>query len=141
MYYGKMSKNGGEIMNYTRKLLTYFIANFIVLFAAHSLAGNFIVFGRLEIGAMQAILTTAFGITLAAMLVDLVIQDFNIKIQPDQYLTIELFVNIGALYLLARTPLQNSVGVGIVAFYIAIIVGIGLSIAQYIAKSLTDSKK
>ncbi len=128
-------------MNYTRKFITYFIANAIVLFAASSLASNFIVFGRLEIGPMQALLTAAFGITLATMIVDLLLQDFKITLQADKYLTLELFVNIGALYLLARTPLQNSVGVGITAFWVAIIVGFALSIAQYIAKSLTDARK
>ena len=128
-------------MNYTRKFFTYFLANLVVLYGASTLASNFIVFGRLEIGAMQALFTTAFGITLAAMLVDLIMQDFNIKLQADKYLTVELFVNIGALYLLARTPLQNSVGVGIVAFWVAILVGFALSLVQYIAKSMTDQKK
>ena len=128
-------------MNYTRKLITYFIANLIVLFAAHSIANNFIVFGRLEIGTYQAIITTAFGITLAAMLVDVILKDFSVKIQADKYLTLELLVNIGALYLLARTPLQNSVGVGIKAFWVAIIVGFALSVAQFIAKSITDKAR
>lgn len=127
-------------MNYTRKFITYFLANLVVLYAASNLASNFVVFGRLEIGATQALLTTAFGVTLAAMLVDLLMQDFNIKLQADKYLTVELFVNIGALYLLARTSLQNSVGVGIVAFWVAILIGFALSLAQYIAKSMTDKK-
>lgn len=128
-------------MNYTKKILSYFVANLVVLYGAHYLAGNFIVFGRAEIGFTQAILTTAFGITLIAMLVDLILKDFNIKLTSDKYMTMELLVNIGALYLLARTPLQNSVGVGIVAFWVAIIIGIALSIAQFLAKTLTDKTK
>lgn len=125
-------------MKYTKKLVTYFIVNLIVLYAAHTFASSFIVFGRLEIETMQAILTTAFGITLASMLVDILLHDFNIELASDKYLTLELFVNIGALYLLARTPLQNSVGVGITAFWVAIIVGFALSLVQYVAKTVTD---
>lgn len=125
-------------MYYTRKLVTYFVANLAVLYLAYAYAGNFIVFGRLEIGPIQALITAAFGLTLAAMLVDLLLRDFNIHIQSESYLTLELLVNIGALYLLARTPLQNSVGVGIVAFWVAILLGFGLSIAQYIVKNVTD---
>ena len=127
-------------MNFTRKFLTYFVANAVVLYAASIIASNFIVFGRLEIGAAQAIATTAFGLTLAAMFVDMILHDLNIKIQADKYLTLELFVNIGALYLLARTPLQNSIGVGIVAFWVAIIVGFALSLAQFVVKGMTDRK-
>lgn len=128
-------------MYYTRKFVTYLIANMIVMYAASTLASNFVVFGRLEIGALQAILTTAFGITLAAMMVDILLKDFQINIQPDKYLTLELLVNMGALYLLARTPLQNSVGVGIKAFWVAIVIGFALSLAQYLVKTITDLKK
>lgn len=63
------------------------------------------------------------------------------QLQPDKYLTLELLVNIGAIYLLARTPLQNSVGIGITAFWVAILIGFGLSIAQYITKNVTDKIK
>lgn len=132
---------GGDIMYYTRKAITYFLANFFVLYASSQIASNFVVFGRLEIGTLQAILTTAFGLTIAAMLVDLLLKDFNIKLQPDKYLSLELLVNISALYLLARTPLQNSVGVGITAFWVAIIIGFALSLAQYLVKTLTDKAK
>ncbi len=122
------------------KLLTYFVANALVLYLAHMYAGNFVVFGRTEIGIQQAIMTTAFGLTLASMMVDLLLKDFKVTIQPDSYLSLELLVNIGALYLLARTPLQNSVGIGISAFWVAIMVGITLSLAQYCAKLISDKK-
>lgn len=127
-------------MYYTRKFVTYLLANTLVLYVAHMYAGNFIVFGRTEIGYLQALLTTAFGLTLAAMMVDLLLKDFKVILKPDSYLSMELLVNIGALYLLARTPLQNSVGVGISAFWVAIMVGIGLSLAQFVAKNVTDKK-
>lgn len=138
-YYSNMK--GGVNMYYTKKFLGYFIANSIILYLVQILVSGMVVFGRAEIGAMQALFTTAFGITLAAMMVDILLKDFNISLESDKYLTLELIVNIGAIYLLARTPLQNSVGIGITAFWVAILIGFGLSIAQYIVKGLTDKMK
>ena len=128
-------------MYYSKKLLGYFIANSIVLYLAQALVGDMVIFGRAEIQPLQALITTAFGISLASLLVDLLLKDFNMQLQPDKYLTLELLVNIGAIYLLARTPLQNSVGIGITAFWVAILIGFGLSIAQYITKNVTDKIK
>ncbi len=128
-------------MYYTKKLLGYFLANSIVLYVAQSFVGDMVIFGRAEIGPMQALLTTAFGISLASLLVDLLLKDFNIQLQADKYLTLELLVNISAIYLLARTPLQNSVGIGITAFWVAILIGFGLSMVQYIVKNITDTLK
>jgi len=125
-------------MYYTKKLLGYFLANIVVFYGAQMLVGDMVIFGRAEISPSQALLTTSFGIALASLLVDLLLKDFNFKIQPDKYLTLELSVNIAAIYILARTPLQNSVGIGITAFWVAILVGFGLSIAQYIVKNVTD---
>lgn len=132
------SQKGGAHMYYTKKLLGYFLANIIVFYLAQMIVGDMLIFGRAEISPMQALITTSFGIALVTLLVDLLLKDFNIKIQPDKYLTLELLVNIAAIYLLARTPLQNSVGIGITAFWVAIIIGFGLSIAQYVAKNITD---
>lgn len=125
-------------MYYTKKLLGYFLANIVVFYVAQVLVGDMVIFGRAEISPFQALVTTSFGIALASLLVDLLLKDFNFKIQPDKYLTLELIVNIAAIYVLARTPLQNSVGIGITAFWVAILVGFGLSIAQYVAKNITD---
>lgn len=138
MYTCMYTVKGGVIMYYSKKLLGYFLANIVILYLAQTLVSDMVIFGRAEISPFQALLTTSFGIALASLLVDILLKDFNFKIQPDKYLTLELSVNIAAIYLLARTPLQNSVGIGITAFWVAILVGFGLSIAQYIAKNITD---
>ena len=88
-------------MYYSKKLLGYFIANSIVLYLAQALVGDMVIFGRAEIQPLQALITTAFGISLASLLVDLLLKDFNMQLQPDKYLTLELLVNIGAIYLLS----------------------------------------
>ena len=127
-------------MNYTRKLVIYITSNFLVLYLAHIYASSYVVFGRLEISPIQAVLTTAFGVGIAIMLLDLMVFDFKWKIPAEKYIFAEVLVNIGALYLLARTPLQNSVGIGIVAFWVAIILGFVLSLVQYAVKMATDKK-
>lgn len=128
-------------MKATLKLITYFVTNLIVLYLAMMFAGNFVVFGRLEIQPFQALITTAFGLALAITIVDLIITDYNVKVPPERYIILEAIVNVAALYLLARTPIQNSVGIGIVAFWVAIVIGIVLSVVQFIAKQSIDAKR
>ncbi|OGK29239.1 hypothetical protein A3D06_00385 [Candidatus Roizmanbacteria bacterium RIFCSPHIGHO2_02_FULL_40_9] len=128
-------------MKATLKLITYFVTNLIVLYLAMMFAGNFVVFGRLEILPFQALITTAFGLALAVTIVDLIVTDYNVKVPPERYIILEAIVNVAALYLLARTPIQNSVGIGIVAFWVAIVIGIVLSVVQFIAKQSIDAKR
>lgn len=127
-------------MKYTKKLLAYFIANVVVFLIANYFVPGFFVFGRGQISYWQALLTTAFGITIAVMLYDLVIYDFKIKLKAQEYIAAEAVVDIGALYLFARTSLQNSVGVGIGAFWIAVLVGFGISAAQYVTKQFVEHR-
>ncbi len=127
-------------MNYTKKLLAYFAVTTLVLWAFNSFFPDLFVFGRGQIGYWQAVLTTAFGLTLAVMVLDILVFDFKIKLMPQQYLALEGLVNIGSLYLLAHTLLQNSVGVGIKAFWVAILVGLGVSAAQYVVKQFVDHR-
>lgn len=74
------------------------------------------------------------------MVFDLLIFDYKIKLDFEKYVVVEGLINIGALYLFARTPLQNSIAVGISAFWIAIVVGLLLSILQYGVKFFVDHR-
>lgn len=129
---------GGENMNYTKKLIAYFIVNAAILYGINMFAPDAIVFGRGQVSHLQAILTTSLGLMIAVMIFDLIVFDFKLKLDRTTYIMIEALVDVGALYLFARTPLQNSVGVGIEAFWIAILVGIVLSVGQYGAKFFVE---
>ena len=127
-------------MNYTRKIIAYFIANIFVLYIINAVVPEYFVFGRGQISYAQALLTTAFGLTLAVMLFDLIIYDLKIKLSSERYIIFEAFVDIGALYLFGRTPLQNSVAVGFSAFWFAIIAGLAMSVVQYGVKFFVEHR-
>lgn len=127
-------------MNYTKKLAAYLIVNVVVLWIVNYFFPNVLVFGRGQISYWQALLTTAVGMTLAIMVFDLVVYDFKIKLEAEQYIVTEAIVNIGAFYLFARTPLQNSIGVGIAAFWVAIVTGFIVSAAQYVVKQYVEHR-
>lgn len=127
-------------MNYTKKLVAYLLVNTLVLYLVNMFLPEMFVFGRGQISYFQALLTTSFGLTLAVMVFDLLIFDYKIKLDFEKYVVVEGLINIGALYLFARTPLQNSIAVGISAFWIAIVVGLLLSILQYGVKFFVDHR-
>lgn len=127
-------------MNYTKKLVAYLLVNTLVLYLVNMFFPEMFVFGRGQISYFQALLTTSFGLTLAVMVFDLVVYDYKIKLDFEKYVVLEGLINIGALYLFARTPLQNSIAVGISAFWIAIVVGLLLSILQYGVKFFVDHR-
>lgn len=127
-------------MNYTKKLIAYLLVNTLVLYVVNMFFPEMFVFGRGQISYYQALLTTSFGLTLAVMVFDLIIYDYKIKLDFEKYVVLEGLINIGALYLFARTPLQNSIAVGISAFWIAIVVGLLLSILQYGVKFFVEHR-
>jgi hypothetical protein len=140
MYTEFMSMKGGEHMNYTKKMIAYFIANTLALYILNMFAPDQLVLGRGQISTFQALLTTSFGLTLAVMLFDLMVYDFKVKLDFEKYVVLEALVDIGALYLFARTPLQNSIAVGIGAFWVAIAVGLVLSLVQYGVKFFVEHR-
>ncbi len=127
-------------MNYTKKLIAYLLVNTLVLYLVNMFFPEMFVFGRGQISYFQALLTTSFGLTLAVMVFDLLVYDYKIKLDFEKYVVLEGLINIGALYLFARTPLQNSIAVGISAFWMAIVVGLLLSILQYGVKFFVDHR-
>jgi len=127
-------------MNYTGKMIAYFVANTLVLYVINMLAPDQFVFGRGQIPYIQALLTTSFGLTIAVMMFDLLVFDFKVKMSSEQYIVMEALVDIGALYLFARTPLQNSIAVGIGAFWMALVAGLAISMVQYGAKFFVEHR-
>jgi hypothetical protein len=127
-------------MNYTKKLIAYSLVTTLVLWLSNYFFPALFVFGRGQIGYWQAILTTAFGLTLAITMLDILVYDFKVKLSAEKYIVAELFVNVVSLYLLAHTLLQNSVGVGIKSFWVASLVGVGRSVAQYVVKQFVDHR-
>ncbi len=120
-------------MIYTRKLATTFVATFAVFFLAHQLFPGNLVFGNIAIPYFQALLTASFGVALAASLVKPILHDdFGITLTDQKWSSIYLVVNMGFIYLMARTPLSNSVGIGVSGFWVSLILGVVVTLVQYV---------
>ena len=128
-------------MNFTKRFLGFFVINIIILFIVNSIAADFIEFGNFMISPLHALLNAAFGITIAYILADLILKDLNLKISSQNWIVIHYCINTAAIYLLARTQISKTIGMGIVAFWVAFVIGLIVTACQYGLFRLINKKK
>lgn len=130
-------------MNLTQRLIGFSIASAIVFYLADLLIPNLVEFGNIVVIPGQAILTAALGVGVIAALVDEIARDFNLEFSENAWMFIYFLVNSGTIYVMARTPVSNSIGIGIVAFWVALGLGFFVNLAQFVVwKALqTEAKK
>jgi len=120
-------------MMFTRKLLTTFIATFIVFFIVNKLFGNYLVFGTMNIPFLQAMLTAAFGVALAASCVKPILHDdAGLNLTDQGWMATYLVINMGVIFAMARTPLSNSIGIGVIGFWVSLLLGVLVTGIQYL---------
>lgn len=127
-------------MSFTKKLFGFTLVNTLVLYLANLYFPEHIVFGNIIISYWQAILSTAFGVTIAHILFEPIAEELKFVFHKHNWSTVFFVVNTGAIYLLARTPLSKSVGIGIVAFWVVIILGVAVTGAQYLYWKIMTKK-
>lgn len=109
----------------------YWLFNGITLFIFSLIWPRFVVFGNANINTVAAIIWTGFILTVVISLVAPIQDQLKIKVKNEVYMgLVYLVVNVVALWILARW-LQPVTGLGIGAFYVAIVVGIVTNFAQY----------
>lgn len=133
-------------MQFTKKLAVFTLVNAVIFFIVNLLYPQSLVFGNVIIEKWQGIISAAFGVTIVHVLFEPIAEEFKVTYHKDNWLTVFLFVNTITIYLLARTPLSDAIGIGIVGFWIAIILGILTTAGQYFAwkyylKTNTKKKK
>jgi len=120
-------------MMFTRKFITTFVATLAVFFIVNQIFPNMLVFGMISIPYIQALLTASFGVALAASSVKPIFHDdLGFELNDQQWMGIYLLVNMGVIYLMARTPISNSVGVGVIGFWMSLLLGFLVTGAQYL---------
>lgn len=119
-------------MIFTRKLLTTFAATFVVFFLVNKVSSENLVFGTLFISWLQALLTASFGVALIASCVKPILHDdFGLNLSNRGWMVTYLIVNMGTIYLMARTPLSNSIGIGVTGFWVSLLMGVFVTAVQY----------
>lgn len=122
------------------KIIGYSISSIIGLYISSVILEKFIVFGNVIIGYAHAIILTGFAIGFISTLVKPITEEYKIKLNQTQNVLLNLCVNIITLYILARTPLSKSFGIGIVSFWVAIAAGCIVYVCQYYAAKLLNEK-
>ncbi len=118
-------------MSWIKGLISFTIANVIIFFVANWLNTGYVVFGNVFASPMQAILTAAFGLALVTTLVDPIGKYLKVEAEDNIWFLIYLLVNVLTIYLFARTDLSETVGMGIGAFWVAIVLGVAVNAGQY----------
>lgn len=126
-------------MNFWKNLLWFSLTNAIVFYLAFMFFGYYVVFGNALASIVQAVVVSSILVGLAVSLVGQWGQDK--KFSDNVWMLIYWGVNTATIYILARTPISKLVGIGIRAFWVAIILGFVVNFAQYgVWKTLGDKK-
>jgi uncharacterized membrane protein YvlD (DUF360 family) len=111
--------------------LRLWLANFLILLLAWLLGGQTVVLGSLFWPPVIAALVTGLLLAAIVALVKPVFEVLKIKIRNENYWTLVFLVtNVVGLWVLAR--LAAFTGFGIVRFWVAIVLGIIITILQWI---------
>lgn len=127
-------------MNWIKTLVSLTIANFAVMYIANWLGTGYVVFGNAFASPLQAMLTAAIGLAVVVAMVDPVGKYLKIEAEMNVWFLIYLLVNTLTIYLFARTDLSETVGMGIAAYWVAIVLGLFVNLAQYFAWKLTSGE-
>lgn len=118
-----------------------FAINFVALYVVSLVFPNSLVIGNAQLAPVYALAISSLVLTLLLSLVGPAINSLKIKIKGNAKLSIVYtLVNIVSLWIIARGA--NYTGLGISSFYVAIALGLLLSVLQYIAwKKLFEKGK
>ena len=130
-------------MIFIQKFITTFIATIVVFFLMNRLFGDYVVFGMISLPYLQALLTASFGVALAASCVRPILHDdLNWNLSDQGWIFLYLAVNMGVIFIMTRTPLSNSIGMGVRGFWMSILLGLIVTGVQYfILKDALHPKK
>lgn len=118
-------------MKFTHKLVGFSLASFAVFYIASLLPQRYLVFGNMATGQLQAITTSAILIGIVISLVEPIAKDYNIKMHDNQWMVVYYVVNSLVIYFLARSPISYGVGMGIIGFWVAFVLGFFVNLVQY----------
>lgn len=125
-------------MNLIQRFFLFTLVTGVVFSTAALLFAEHLVFGNILASPVQALLASSLIVGFVSAFVDEIV----IKIKEPR--NIQLFVhwvaNTIAIYFLARTELSDYFAIGIKSYWVALILGVLVNLAQY-AVLKTASKK
>jgi uncharacterized membrane protein YvlD (DUF360 family) len=116
-------------MQYLYFLGAWFL-NFLILLGVWLYGGQIVVLGNASLNSVVAAIVTSFLLAAIVSLIKPVLRELKVKIENENYkILILLVINIFGLWILAR--LAAYTGFGIVRFWVAIVLGVILTILHW----------
>ena len=117
-------------MKFWKNVLWSTLTTAIVFYLAFMVFGKNVVFGNTLMNPVQAVIVSSLIVGLAVSLVAK--WGEKQKIQDNLWALIYWVVNTGVIYLIARTPVSEFVGIGLKpAVVSAVVLGLIVNFAQY----------
>lgn len=131
-----MKKNKGN----TNLLLAMGIVNVVVLYLGSLLFPTLVVFGNDSIPSLLAVILISILLTILLALVPTIAKTVKLKLNSgvSMYMMYGV-VNIAGLWILSK--FAKTLGFGIGSFWVAIMLGAALTIAQYLLGTSLPKKK
>ena len=116
-------------MIFTKKLLTFSLVTAVIFYIANLLFGNYLVFGNALATYWQALIVSS----LLVGFISAIVSEFSNKHKLDPGVWLFLYWTLVTLtiYAIARSQLSGRVGIGIEAFWVALILGTVVHFAHH----------
>lgn len=116
-------------MKFTQQFLGFSFATLVVFWLANYFFPQHVVFGNILLNYAAALIVSALLVGfLVAWIGELV---SKMKYSPSQWFLLYWVVNVVVVWAIARTPLSNIVAMGLPGFWVAVLLGLALNVAQY----------
>lgn len=116
-------------MKFTNKFLTFSLVTAVIFYLANLLFGKYLVFGNANAAYWQALIVSS----LIVGLVSSVVSGYSSKhkLSPGVWLFLYWALVTATIYGIARSNLSGRVGIGIAAFWVALILGAVVHLAHH----------
>lgn len=109
-------------MKFFKKFIALWFVTIVIFYLGNLLFGQYLVFGNVRANFWQALLVSS----LIVGFVSAVVSEYSDKhgLPPNVWMLIYWALVSLTIYAIARTPISGWVGIGIAAFWVALILGV-----------------
>lgn len=116
-------------MKFTNRLFTFSLVTAVIFYLANLLFGNYLVFGNADANYWQALIVSS----LVVGVVSAGVSEYSNKhkLSPTMWLVLYWAIVTLTIYGMARTQLAERIGIGIAAFWVALILGVVVHLSHH----------
>ncbi|MFH1826894.1 MAG: hypothetical protein ABH812_00465 [bacterium] len=127
----KYKIKGGDNVNFFGRFIDLSLVTAVVFYIVYLFFGRFIVFGNVVANPAEAIIMSSLIVGFVSSIIVELSKKGVRKYSPNAWMLIYWAAITLTIYFMARTPVAEKIGVGIAAFWVAIIVGFFVHFGHY----------